>query len=123
MADGRFPRGGSRDRVVPLSKRRFLLEDRFTPPKGRFFSSREKIADNFTSLREKVEEGHVLPVKPIFLGGGLNSPRYRMMSLRDKFTSPKDMEGNKLVFSSEKVVEMERLVRCIIPLRVSPGQR
>ena len=37
-AEGRFPRGGSRDRVVPLSKRRFLPKDRITPLKGRFFS-------------------------------------------------------------------------------------
>ena len=27
VTKGRFPRGGSGDRVVPLSKRRFLLED------------------------------------------------------------------------------------------------
>ena len=46
-----------------------------------------------------------------------------MMSPRDKFTSPKDMEGNKLNFSNEKVVEMERPRRCIIPSKVSPGQR
>ena len=42
-----------------------------------------------------------------------------MMSPRDKFTSPKNMAGNKPVFSKKRVVEMERLVRCIIP----PGQR
>ena len=35
-AEGRFPRGGFRDRVVPLSKRRFFPKDRITPPKGRF---------------------------------------------------------------------------------------
>ena len=46
-----------------------------------------------------------------------------MMSPRDKFTSPKDMVGNKLVFSRERVIKMERLVRCIIPPRVSLGQR
>ena len=46
-----------------------------------------------------------------------------MMFPRDKFTSPKDMVGNKLVFLREKVVEMERPVRCIIHPRVSPGQR
>ena len=46
-----------------------------------------------------------------------------MMSLRDKFTSPKDMVGNKPIFSWERVVEMERPMRCIIPPRVSPGQR
>ena len=44
-----------------------------------------------------------------------------MMSSRDKFTSLKDMVGNKLVFSRERVVEMERPVRCIVPPRVSPG--
>ena len=46
-----------------------------------------------------------------------------MMSPRDKFTSPKDMVGNKLVFFRENVVEMERSVRCIILPRVSLGQR
>ena len=44
-----------------------------------------------------------------------------MMSPRDKFTSPKYMVGNKPVFSRETVAEMERLVRCISPPRVSPG--
>ena len=44
-----------------------------------------------------------------------------MMSPREKFTSQKDMVGNKLVFSRERVVEMERFVRCIIPPR--PCQR
>ena len=46
-----------------------------------------------------------------------------MMSHRDKFTSPKDMVGNKLVFSRERVEEMVRHVRCIIHSKVSPGQR
>ena len=46
-----------------------------------------------------------------------------MISPRDKFTSLKDMVGNKTVFSRETVVEMERPVRYIIPLRVSPAQR
>ena len=47
-----------------------------------------------------------------------------MMSRRDKFTSPKNMVENKLVFfSRERVVEMERLMRCIIPPKVSPCQR
>ena len=57
--EGRFPRGGYGDRVVPLSKRKFMIEDRITPPKGRFFPPREKIADNFTSSRGKAGEGHV----------------------------------------------------------------
>ena len=46
-----------------------------------------------------------------------------MMSPRDKFTSLKDMVGNKPIFSRERVAEMERHVRCIIPPRVFPGQR
>ena len=70
-AEGRFLRGKYRDRVVPLSKRRFFLEDRITPPKGRFFPLREKITDHFTSLREKSREGHVPLVKPVFPRGGL----------------------------------------------------
>ena len=117
--EGRFITGGYGDRVVPLSKRRFLLEDRITPPKGRFFPLREKIVDNFTSSREKVGEGHVPPVSLVFPRGGHSSSRYIMMSSRDKFTSLKDMVGNKYVFSRE----MERPVRCIIPPRVSPSQR
>ena len=46
-----------------------------------------------------------------------------MMSPKEKFTSPKDMVGNKPVFSRKRVVEMERPMRCIIPPRVSLGQR
>ena len=46
-----------------------------------------------------------------------------MMSPKDKFTSRKDMVGNKYVFSRERVAKMERPVKCIIPPRVSPGQR
>ena len=38
-----------------------------------------------------------------------------MISPTYKFTSPKDMVGNKPVFSRERVVEMERNVKCIIP--------
>ena len=44
-----------------------------------------------------------------------------MMSPKDKLTFPKDMVGNKPVFSRERVAEIERLVRCIIPPRVSLG--
>ena len=62
----RFPRGGCEDRVVPLSKRRFLPKDRITLPKGRFFPLREKIADNFMSSREKAGEGHVPLVRLVF---------------------------------------------------------
>ena len=46
-----------------------------------------------------------------------------MMSLREKFTSPKYIVGNEPVFSGERVAEMERPGRCIIPLRVSPSQK
>ena len=95
---GRFLRGGFGDRVVPPSKRRFLPYDRITSPKGRFFPPSEKTADNFTSPRELAREGHVPPIKPVFSGGGPSSPRYKMMSLREKFISPKDMVGNKPVF-------------------------
>ena len=122
-AEGRFPRGGYGDRVVPLSKRRFLPKDIITFPKGRFFLPREKIVDSFTSSREKAREGHVPPVRPVFLGGGPSSPRYRIMSPMDKFTSLKDMVGNKPVFSRKGVVEMERVLRCLIPSKVSPSQR
>ena len=111
-AEGRFPGDGYGDRVVPLCKRRFLLDDRITHPNGRFFPLREKIVDNFTSLREKAWEGHVPPVLHVFPRGGPGSLRYIMMSLWDKFTSTKDMVGNKVVFSRERVVEMERPVRC-----------
>ena len=103
--------------------RAFSPRGEFTPPKGRFFPPREKIANNFTSSREKVGEGHVPPVRHVFLGGGPNSPRYRIMPPRDKFTSPKDMVGNKPSFSRERVADIERPMRYIIPPRVSPGQR
>ena len=46
-----------------------------------------------------------------------------MMSPRDKFTSPNDMVRNTHVFSKERVAEVERSVRCIIPPKVSLGQR
>ena len=72
---------------------------------------------------ESAGEGHVPLVRPVFPGGGPSSPRYKMMSPMDKFTSPKDMVGNKPVFSRERVVKMERPMRCIIPPRVSLGQR
>ena len=42
-----------------------------------------------------------------------------MISPKNKFSFPKDMVGNKPIFSREKVVEMERHVRCIIPPRFS----
>ena len=56
-----------------------------------------------------------------FPGDGLSSPRYKMISPRDKFTSSKDMVGNKPFFSKERVTEMENHVRCIIHPRVSLG--
>ena len=121
-AEGRFSRGGSGDKVVPLSKRRFLPNDRITPPKGGFFPPREKIANNFTSSREKTREGYVPPVRPVFPRGEPSSPRYKMMSPRDKFTSLKDMVGNKPAFSRERTAKMERHVRCIIHPRVSLSQ-
>ena len=39
--EGRFLRGEYGDRVVPLSKRRFMPEDKITSPKGIFFHKRE----------------------------------------------------------------------------------
>ena len=45
------------------------------------------------------------------------------MSPMDKFTSPKDMVGNKPIFSRDSVVEIKRTIRCIIPPRVSPSRR
>ena len=93
IAEGRCPRGEYEDRVVPLSKRRFLQEDRITPPKGKIFSLREKIADNFTSLRKKAREGHVSQVRPIFPKGGPSFLRYKMMFTRDKFISPREKGG------------------------------
>ena len=101
-----------------LKKQSFFPRGKFTPPKGRFFSSREKIADNFTSPRKKTWERHIPPIIPIFPRVRPSSPRYR-----DKFTSPKDMVRHKHVFSRERVIEMEMHVRCIIPPRVFPGQR
>ena len=35
--EDKFLRGGYGDRVVPLSKRRFMPKDKITSPKGRFF--------------------------------------------------------------------------------------
>ena len=75
-----------------------FTRDNFTSPRGRFFSSKEKIADNFTSPRILAGERHISPTKPIFLRGRPSSPR-------------------------KEVVEKEKPVRCIIPPMVSPGQR
>ena len=84
----------------PLSPRYKMIftRDNFTSPRGRFFPSREKIANNFTSLRNLARERHVSPALPVFLKGRPSSPR-------------------------EEVAAKENLVRCISPPMVSPGQR
>ena len=89
-----FPKGGP---ISPRYKMKFTM-DNFTSPRGRFFSSKEKIADNFTSLRNLVRKRHVTLAKPVFLRGRPSSPR-------------------------EEVAKKEKPVRCIIPLMVSLGQR
>ena len=75
--EGMFRECSSRNRA-------FSPRGKFIPLKGRFFSLREKIADNFTSSMEKAGEGHIPLVIHVFPGGGLSSPRYRMMSPRTK---------------------------------------
>ena len=89
-----FPKGGH---ISPRYIMKFTM-DNFTSPRGRFFSSKEKIADNFTSSRNLAGERQVSPSKPIFLRGKPSFPR-------------------------EEIVEKGKSVRCIIPLVVSPGQR
>ena len=61
-AEGRFPRGGSRDRVVPLSKRWFLPEEKITPPKGRFSTLRERL--HTTSLLQWSWQGRDVFLQP-----------------------------------------------------------
>ena len=75
-----------------------FTKDNLTSPRGRFFSSKEKIADNFTSLRNLAGERHVSPTRPISLRGRPSSPR-------------------------DEVAEKENPMRCIIPLVVSASQR
>ena len=75
-----------------------FTRDNYTSPRGRFFSLREKIANNFTSLRNMAGERHVSLTIPVF-------PRGRSSSLR------------------EEVVEKEKHVKCIIPPLVYPSQR
>ena len=89
-----LPKGG------PLSPRykMKLTGDNFTSLRGRFFSSKENIADNFTSPRDLAGERFVSPTRPVFL-------RYRPSSPR------------------EGVVEEENPMRYIIPPMVSPSQR
>ena len=75
-----------------------FTRDNFTSSRGRFFSSKEKIVDNFTSSRNMARERHVYLAKPVFLRGRPSSQR-------------------------EEVEEKEKSVRCIIPPVVSLGQR
>ena len=89
-----FPKG----RLISLRYRMKFTRDNFTSLGGRFFPSKEKIADNFTFPRNLAGERHVSPARPIFLRGIPSSPR-------------------------EEVAEKEKLMRCIISLVVSPGQR
>ena len=53
--------------------------------------------------KEEVKEMTCFSNHAYFPKGGPNSPRYRVISPRYKFTSPKDMVGNKPVFSKEGV--------------------
>ena len=46
-----------------------FTRDNFTSPIGRFSSSKEKIENNFTSLRNLVEERHVSLAIPVFVRG------------------------------------------------------
>ena len=75
-----------------------FTKDNFTSLRGRFFASKEKIVDNFTSLRNLARERHVSLAIPVFLRGSPSSPR-------------------------EEVAEKKKHVRCIILHVVSPGQR
>ena len=53
-----------------------FTRENFTSPRGIFFSSREKIADTFTSLRNLVGgERHVSPAIHVFIRGRLSSLR------------------------------------------------
>ena len=89
-----LPKGG------PLSLRYKMkfTRDNLTSLRGRFFSSKERIADNFTPPRDLAGERLVSPTRPIFLRGRLSSPR-------------------------KEVAEKEKPIRCIIPHVVSPYQR
>ena len=89
-----FPKG---ELISPRYKIKFT-RDNFTSPRGRFFSSKEKIADNFTSPRNLAGERHVSQARLVFLRGRPSSPR-------------------------EEVAKKEKHVRCIIPHVVSLGQK
>ena len=88
-----FPKGGP---ISPRYRMKFT-KDNFTSPRGRFFSSGEKIVDNFTSPRNLAGERHVFHAKLVF-------PRGRPSSLM------------------EEVAEKEKSVRCVIHPVVSPSQ-
>ena len=60
---------------ISLRYRMKFTRDNFTSPRGRFFSSKEKIANNFTSPRNLVGERHLSPAKFVFLRGRPSSPR------------------------------------------------
>ena len=75
-----------------------FTRDNFTSPRCRFFSSKEKIAKNFTSPRNLAGERHISPTRPVLLRGRPSSPR-------------------------EEIVEKEKPVSCIILPVVSPSQR
>ena len=86
-----FLKGGP---ISPRYRMKFT-GDNFTSLRGRFFSSKEKIANNFTSLRNLAGERHVSPAIPVFLRGP--------SSLR------------------EEAAKKEKHVRCIVPHVVSLG--
>ena len=75
-----------------------FTRDNFTSPRGRFLSPKEKIVDNFIFPRNLAGERHVSPTRPVFIRGRPNSPR-------------------------KEVAKKEKIVKCIIPPMVSPGQR
>ena len=58
-----FPKGG----LISSRYKMKFVKDNFTSPRGRFFSSKKKIADHFTSPRNLAGERHVSPTKPVFL--------------------------------------------------------
>ena len=131
-----------------------FTRDNFTSPRGRFFSSKEEIVDNFNSPRKKAREIHVYPLTPMFPKGGPISSRYRMKftinnftsprgrffsskkKIADNFTSPRNLAGERYVSPTipvflrgrpssprEELAKKEKSARCIIPHVVSPGQR
>ena len=65
-----FLKGGP----VSLGYRMKFTRDNFTSLRGRFFSSKDKISYNFTSLRNLARERHVSPAIPVFLRARPNFP-------------------------------------------------